>query len=229
MRLLHLFLDEPGPGILPAIAASAGPPAAELCYRALVRVLLRQLSGLQDCRVRICHTPEDAGEAVRFWILPEILAHPDIHLDPELLDFVPRGDGPLGSQLERHFDAARAEGYDRIAAIDTGCIDLSARWINAAFAQLNGPYHGAVGPTPDGRCHLLMLRPPFPPGWEGLSWEEEGVVPELLRTAAEAGQPLYQLPPLVDIRTEGDFNKALLGPLGAPLRKAMKALKEDGF
>ena len=230
MRLLLLFLDEPTPGqVMRNIARSASPDAAARSYRAMVRVLLRQLSGLEDCHLRICYAPDEAHDSIRFWILPEIIDRPDIHLDPAKIDFVPQGPGPRATQLHRAFSAAFEQGYEKIAAIGCDCIELSSRWIHAAFSQLNDRYHAVLGPTPGNGCHLLALRRHHPSLFETIPWGQPDILPAILETAALADLPLYQLPPLLDIHTEADFNKALLGPLGPPLRKAMKALAEDGL
>ena len=135
MRLLLLFLDEPLPGqVMKEVEKTAGPEAAVRSYRAMIRVLLRQLSGLKDCRVRICYAPEDAEQAFRFWILPEIIDRPKVLLTPEDLDFVAQGPGPRPAQLEHHFAIAFEEGFEKVAAIGSECIEISARWINAAFS-----------------------------------------------------------------------------------------------
>ena len=229
-RLLLLFLDEPVPGkVLPGVEETAGPDMAVRSYRAMVRVLLRQLAGLEQCRLRICCAPDDGLEAIKFWILPEILEHSEIDLNPDEIDFVPQGPGDQATRWSQCFDAASADGFDHIASISSDCIEVSSRWVNAAFSQLNGRHHGAVGPTPSGRCHLLALRTPLPPLFEAVAWDQENVLSSLLEQAERTGHSLYQLPPLTDIRTEADFNKALLGPLGHRLRKATKDLTNNGF
>ena len=229
MRLLLLFLDEPLPGqVMKEVEKTAGPEAAVRSYRAMIRVLLRQLSGLKDCRVRICYAPEDAEQAFRFWILPEIIDRPKVLLTPEDLDFVAQGPGPRSAQLEHHFAIAFEEGFEKVAAIGSECIEISARWINAAFSQLNGRHHGILGPTPGGRCHLLALADQMPSLFDRKLWEQPDLIAELLRHAELHDRSFYQLPALTELHTEADFNKALLGPLGTQLRKAVKELKDNG-
>lgn len=224
-RLLLLFLKEPLPGqVKTRIGATMGPENAARVYQALVHVLIRQLNGLEDCQLRFCYAPDDADEAIRFWILPHLLDHPELRFDPAHIDFQPQGDGDLGDRLSRSFENGFAEGFAKIAVIGSDCIDISSRWVHAAFAQLNTKHQAAVGPTPDGGYHLLALQTPQPELFRDIPWSTPETLPTTLDRARENGLSIYQLPPLTDIDTEGDYKKALLGPLGPALRKAVKEL-----
>ena len=73
MRLLTLKITEPLPGlVLPEMAADHGPEEAARRYRAIVVTTLRQLRGLANARLRLTVEPDDAHEAVRFWLLPRL-------------------------------------------------------------------------------------------------------------------------------------------------------------
>ena len=53
MRLLLVLINEPIPGeVLPKLAADVGEAKASDYYKALIEVMLRQLQGLEKCRVR---------------------------------------------------------------------------------------------------------------------------------------------------------------------------------
>ena len=70
MNALLVFLKEPTPGMVKTrLAESVGHEEAARRYRALVAVLLQQLEGLKDTHVRFCYAPDDAGDAISFWIL----------------------------------------------------------------------------------------------------------------------------------------------------------------
>ena len=59
MRLLLLFLKEPLPGeVKTRLAATLGAEQAVVVYRAMVRLLLMQLSGLEQCHLRFCETTD---------------------------------------------------------------------------------------------------------------------------------------------------------------------------
>ena len=225
-RLLLVFLSEPLPGLMsPGLADSLGPESAVRVHRALVRVLLRQLSGLSDCRIRFCFTPDDAHEAVKFWILPEIMEHSEIQLDPEVAEFHPQGPGGLGERMHHAFVNAFADGFPKVGLIGTECIELSSRWIHAAFAQLNSRHDAAIGPTPRGDCHLLALQRHHPALFQDIPWGRPGSFHATLTRASDHRIPTYQLPPLPMIGSKADYQDALHGPLGPALRKAMKELE----
>ena len=219
-RLLLVFLKEPLPGsVKTRLAQVVGAEEASAIYRAIVRILLRQLSGLPDCHLRFCFAPDDARDAIRFWLLPEILDSPEIDLPAERLDFHEQGDGDLGDRLLRATTRGFEEGFEKVAVIGSDCIEISARWIHAAFAQLNDRHELVIGPTPDGGYHLLATRRPCPHLFQDIPWSTSDVF-EVTRTRCEESDiSFYQLPPLPDIDTAKDYEEALHGPLGRRLRK----------
>lgn len=224
-RLLLIFVQEPIPGrVCPDLAKTHGSKHALTVHRALVRVLLRQLGGLSDCRMRFCFAPDDGQEAVKFWILPEIIDHDDIAIDPAQVDFRPQGEGDLGTRLQRAFSEGFAEGFGKIGAIGCDCIEVSSRWIHAAFVQLNDRHAAVLGATPGGRHHFVGLRTPQPHLLESVPWASTAAYQVSVARAAEQKIPVFELPPLPEIRTSTDYKAALDGPLGPALRKAMEQL-----
>ena len=144
MRLLMVFLKEPIPGkVKTRLASTVGAEEAARRYKALVEVLLRQLQGLENCRIRFCYAPDDADDAIRFWLLPLMNASSgeseNVYLAPTALgekyrqeiDFRPQGQGDLGERMQRAFAEGFTDGYEQIAVIGTDCPDCGARWINA--------------------------------------------------------------------------------------------------
>ena len=225
-RLLLVFVQEPVPGqVKPQLAKTLGSRNAITVHRALVRVLLRQLSGLTDCRIRFCFAPDDAHDAVKFWLLPEIMDRPDITLDPACVDFHPQGGGDHGQRLSRAISQGFGEGFQKVAAIGTDCIELSSRWIHAAFVQLNHRHEAVLGPTPGGRHHLIGLRKPLPDLLGSVPWASSAAYQVSLARATEQAVPFYELPPLPEVLTSTDYKVALDGPLGPALRKAMEPLE----
>lgn len=222
-RLLLVFLKEPQPGqVKTRLAESLGPEDAAAVYRVLVRILLRQLSGLEECHLRFCFSPDDAGDAVRFWILPEIIDSPDIALSPETIDFQPQGEGDLGTRLARATAEGFAEDFQKVAVIGSDCIEISSRWIHAAFAQLNARHDLVIGPTPDGGYHLLATRSPQPNLFVDIPWSTPAVHRATLARAEAGNLTHFQLPALPDIDTADDYERALNGPFGRRLKKFLK-------
>ena len=227
MRLLLLFLKEPRPGrVKTRLGHTMGMEQATIVYRAMVRLLLIQLSELEECRLRFCYAPDDAHDAMRFWLLPEIMDVTEIQLNPEHVDFRPQGEGDLGARLSRAARQAFEEGYQKIAFIGSDCIEISSRWIQAAFAQLNDRHEAVIGPTPDGGYHLLAMQRYLPALFEEIPWSTPATCQVTTARAAEEGISLYRLPPLADIDTEEDYRSALAGPLGTRLQKTVKNLGE---
>ena len=227
MRLLILFLKEPLPGQVKArLEDSMGSERAVLIYRAMVRILLQQLSGLEHCHLRISYTPDDGEEAIRFWILPELIDDPSIDLDPRLISFAPQGPGQLHTRLARAAERAFQEGFSKVAFIGSDCIEVSSRWVHAAFAQLNDKYDAVLGPTTDGGQHLLAVQRHLPALFEDTSWSSPPACRRTTEQSASHGISLFTLPALPAIRTEDDYRAALAGPLGPRLKKAAENLEE---
>ena len=241
MRLLMIFLKEPIPGkVKTRLASTVGSEEAARYYKALVEVLLRQLQGLENCRIRFCYAPDDANDAIRFWLLPQMNASrgetEHVYLAPTALgekyrqeiDFRPQGGGDLGDRMQRAFAEGFTDGYEKIAVIGTDCPDCGARWINAGFSRMsNENTHGIIGPSTDGGYYLLGLKTPCPEVFQNITWSEETVLEDTIAQAKGAGLHLEQLPPLTDIDEEDDWNKLLASPLGSAIKKALGEEMED--
>lgn len=140
MRLLRLVIQEPLPQrrLLPQIEETHGADEAARRYRAVVLTTLRQLRGLAETRIRLVVEPDDAEEAVRFWLLPKLAdrwqAEEGVYLtDGWEIDF--------GGE----FSQARVE-----AEGDVLCPFLGARWVHAAMLGLERGAHEIIGPAADG-------------------------------------------------------------------------------
>ena len=237
MRLLLIFLKEPVPGqVKPRLASDIGQEEATRYYKALVEVLLRQLHGLNQTRIRFCYAPDDADDAVRFWLLPLMNATrgttEDVFLAPSTptttentqeIDFHAQGAGDLGTRLNRAFERGFADGFQEIAVIGTDCPDCGARWINGAFARLSASQdrHGVVGPCPDRGYYLLALKSHTPEMFADIPWSSCNILPATLEAAASSQLRIDQLPPLSDIHHIDDWNRIMASPLGAALKKAL--------
>lgn len=235
MRLLMVFLKEPIPGkVKTRLASTVGDDEAARRYKALVEVLLRQLQGLENCRIRFCYAPDDADDAIRFWLLPQMNASSsdkeNIYIAPTALgdkyrqeiDFRPQGDGNLGDRMQRAFAEGFTDGFEEIAVIGTDCPDCGARWINTGFSKMaKDTSHGMIGPSTDGGYYMLGLKAPCPTVFENIAWSESSVFDATITAAETAGFHLETLPALTDIDHEDDWDKLLEGSLGAALKKAL--------
>jgi glycosyltransferase A (GT-A) superfamily protein (DUF2064 family) len=137
--LLTLKIQEPLPGlVLPEMAADHGPEEAARRYRAIVVTTLRQLRGLADARLRLAVAPDDAHEAVRFWLLPRLAENWQardavFHSEGWEIDFGGNSD---------HFPI-QASG-------EILCPHLGARWVHAALLGLGRTTHRVIGPAAEG-------------------------------------------------------------------------------
>ena len=139
MRLLTLKIQEPLPGhVLPEMAADYGPEEAARRYRAIVVTTLRQLRGLADARLRLAVAPDDAHEAVRFWLLPRLAENWQTH------NSVFRSAG-----WEIDFGGI-SESFPIQATGEILCPQLGARWVHAALLGLGRTTHRVIGPATNG-------------------------------------------------------------------------------
>ncbi len=117
------------------MVAVTGPEEAARRYRAIVLTTLRQLRGLADARIRLLVDPEDADEAVRFWVLPA------------LAEKWRAGDGVFlsdGWEIDFGGDEAR---FDVWAMGDALCPYLAARWVHAGLLGLGSSAGKIIGPA----------------------------------------------------------------------------------
>lgn len=243
MRLLLVFLKEPIPGkVKTRLARDVGDEDASRYYKALVEVLLRQLQGLEDCRIRFCYAPDDAEDAIRFWLLPEMRATSSssegLYLAPhshtvdqptQEVDFRPQGNGHLGDRLNRAFKAAFEDDFNEIAVIGTDCPDCGARWINAAFSRLSSDTGRdiVIGPSTDGGYYLMALKSPAPLLFQNIPWSEADVFEKTSEAAKSIGLTLESLPELSDVDHLSDWERVIASPLGAALKKALGEPLDD--
>ena len=61
--------------------------------------------------------------------------------------------------------------------------------------------------------------------FENIPWSTERALAATLERSVENRIPLYRTPPLSDIDTEEDYQRALRSPLGPSLRKAYDLVK----
>jgi hypothetical protein len=156
MRLLSLKIQEPLPGmVLPEMAAIEGPEEAARRYRAIAVTTLRQLRGLADARLRLVVTPDDAHEAIRFWLLPRLAERWSTD------DGIFRAAG-----WEIDFGGSDDEFPVR-ATGEILCPFLSARWVHAGLLGLGHGVPQVIGPGADGgeylSAHADQSPTAFPP------------------------------------------------------------------
>lgn len=134
MRLLSLVIQEPLPGrVFPEMIAEHGAEEAARRYRAVVLTTLRQLRRLTETRLRLLGEPDDAAEAIRFWLLPRLADRWQM-------------DGPVFRSEEWEIDFGETgESFRVLASGEVCCPFLGARWAHAAMLGLERGGHRVVG------------------------------------------------------------------------------------
>ncbi|MFT4175081.1 MAG: hypothetical protein QM627_00360 [Luteolibacter sp.] len=144
VNLLTFHLHEPLPGlVLPEMTAEISPEEAARRYRAIVLTTLNQMKGLANTRIRLKITPDDAGEAVRFWLLPR-----------------------LADRWQSEAETFRSEGWEIDFSRESGdfeihayaeilCPDLSARWVHTGLLGFGRTISRVRGLAPDGEEYFL--------------------------------------------------------------------------
>ncbi|MFC5050964.1 DUF2064 domain-containing protein [Rubritalea spongiae] len=235
MNALLIFLNEPIDGkVKKQLAASIGDEQANLRYKAIVSVLLEQLEGLSNTHVRFCYAPDDAGDAITFWLIPELrgdvikrstdfIFTPEKNAPPFTVDFHPQGEGSLSSCVQRATDQAFSEGYQKVAVIGTDCVHCGARWINAAFLQTK-ENSCVIGPAENGSCYLLSTAKPTPTLFANAPWDDSEPLEATKIAVKDANLELVKLPPLLSIEDETHWNSAIDSAIGGKLKAALKKL-----
>lgn len=241
MRLLIVMIKEPITGqVKTRLGASVGLELASTYYKALVEILLKQLHGLNNCRIRFCFTPDDASDSVRFWILPELSALPspedkNVYLTTspitgektaQEIDFRPQGTGSLDTKIANAFKQGFHDGFSEIALINSDCPECGARWINAAFSALPPSANNLiVGPSLQGNCYLIILSSalssPNNDLLENLQWDKDKAFQIILERAKNADIQLKTLPQLRPIIDQSDWDALRQTPLNAAIKKIL--------
>ncbi len=227
-RLLLIFLKEPIAGkVKTRLAQTVGAEEAARIYQSLVSVLIQQLQWMPDTEYRFCFAPADAGEAMQFWLLPQLSHRLEegqvvpVGEGVPAVSFAPQCEGDLGEKMEDAFRQAFAEGFEEVGIIGTDCPYLSARWIETAWLSGRGR-DLIVGPTYDGGYYFLGMKQFTTAPFRGVPWSADNTLAKTLEQCEQAGLSVLQLPPLGDIDYEEDWLQALESPLGPKLKKALE-------
>jgi uncharacterized protein len=174
------------------LAADIGDGAALAVYERLGRHTVDVARALGSAvRVRICHTPDGAGDAVAEWL-------------GDGVEYRGQGEGGLGARMDRAFADAFAGGADRVLIVGSDLPDLTPALLRDAIARLDA--HPAVlGPARDGGYYLLGLRQPTPDLFRDVPWSTAQVLSVTLERFAAAGIEPAMLPKLVDVDTADDL------------------------
>ena len=193
--LLMVFVKFPTPGrVKTRIAESLGAEEAARIYRELVARVAAQVvpSEAEDpgWAIWIVFDPPEAESSVRGWLEPPF-GGAIAHYEPQI-------PGGLGERLAAAFRAGFAAGFDRVAAIGTDCVDLTAQGIRQGWCTLDES-DVVFGPADDGGYYLVGLKQECPALFEGVPWSSAQTLAASRAKAERLGLRIGELETLTDV------------------------------
>lgn len=205
-RIFDCPLAEPTSGeVLHAMALEVGEEESLVRYRATIVASLRQLGNLANSRIRLWVTPDDAADAVRFWLLPRLSDR--WRVDDGIFRVAA---WELEFRIGHPEESAAAQGYAVQGVIDLLCPEIGARWVHAAVLGLGRTTRRAVAPLVNGS------------GCGFLAWNTAHEAPSIDGSPPTATPTLPDrlLPPVRSLENDADWQAFLEAPVGSPLRRA---------
>jgi len=118
--------------------------------------------------------------------------------------YQPQGSGDLGAKLSQAFEAAFADGMERVVTIGTDCPELDASILIQAFQALED-HDLVLGPATDGGYYLIGLRQFVPALFAEIAWSTAAVLQQTINIAEQLGLSIAYLNSLTDIDRPEDL------------------------
>lgn len=118
--------------------------------------------------------------------------------------YQPQSTGDLGTKLSQAFQAAFANGMERVVTIGTDCPELNASTLIQAFQALEAD-DLVLGPATDGGYYLIGLRQFAPALFTGIAWSTAAVLQQTIDIAKQSGLSIAYLDTLTDIDRPEDL------------------------
>lgn len=115
-----------------------------------------------------------------------------------------RGDG-LGERMYDILKRLFERGYARCAVVGSDLPDLPARYVEEAFALIEGDVRLALGPATDGGYYLVACDGPYEPIFTGMRYSTPTVLQETMAKARENNIRYALVSPWHDIDTFEDL------------------------
>lgn len=199
-EMLLIFARYPEPGkVKTRLVPELGRVGAAKAYRGMIEQVVKTVRSLRRSSILpvICVVPADRIPEMVNWLGLDLI-------------YTGQSWGDLGNRLNHAFAWGFAQGAQRVAAIGTDCIELTAELIEKAFDQLQD--HDAVlGPASDGGYYLIALRRHEPEAFRDIPWSTGQTLAVTESRLANAGASLCQLQLLKDIDTWEDLQASELG------------------
>ncbi len=197
LPLILVFLKFPAPGkVKTRLANAVGPETAAAIYRRLVRDVVKVVCQTR-ADVRFLYDPPDQHAEVHAW-LEELW--PEGQQNYGLAAQAP---GDLGARLEAGFKRAFQEGYEKVAAIGTDCVEIDPHTFVDAWQRLDEA-DAVFGPTRDGGYYLIGLRQ-LDRRIFNVTWSSESTLTESLERCEECRFKTSLMDPKNDIDDNQDW------------------------
>ena len=198
--LILIFLKFPEAGkVKTRLATTIGDQAAAIVYRRLVRDVLTVVSQAPADGVRILFDPPERENDVKSWIDAEWPG------DPAVLQFEAQAPGDLGVRLAQGFQNGLDAGFQKIAAIGTDCVKLTADDFTETWKLLDTT-ESVFGPTDDGGYYLVGLKSLDARIFD-VPWSAETTLAKSLDRAEEIGWKTGFLNTRTDIDTIDEWTE----------------------
>lgn len=193
--LILVYLKFPSPGkVKNRLGAEIGTEAAVIVYRRLVREVLAIVGRSPASAVRILFDPPSRKDDVRNWLAGEWLEA------PENVEYVAQCDGDLGARLTAGFENAFAEGYRKVAAIGTDCVEMTPKTFAETWQRLEEE-DVVFGPAADGGYYLIGMSAFKPDLFRDIPWSCDETLNRSVERAMELELNIGSLPVSTDIDT----------------------------
>ncbi len=190
-----IFLKHPEPGkVKTRLAATVGAERAAAIYRLLAREVFQRLP--QDAEIIVMFDPPEREAEIRAWIHSIQPSH--------ATQFVAQRGPGLGERLNHAFAQALAQGFQKVAAIGTDCIDLTPSLFAETWQALD-QHDCVLGPAEDGGYYLIAMKALQVPVFEDIAWSTPSVYAQTLARLHEANLSFVSLPMLPDVDNESDW------------------------
>ena len=114
----------------------------------------------------------------------------------------------LAERLENVLTAVQAQGYDRVAAINSDSPSLPPAYLVQAFEELDNPVNDAVfGPTEDGGYYLIGWKRPYSRLLREVTMSTTHVLDDTLTIARQERIEVAVLPAWYDIDEAADLER----------------------
>lgn len=193
-NILLYFVKYPTPGkVKTRLARTVGDQEAARLYSELTRKNLGIIASMhqENCfDLVIVYDPPEKREDIKRWL-------------SLTCEYWPQCEGGLSERLINAFGKAYQKGAQRVAALGSDTLGLTAEIIRQSFEALQSS-DVVIGPAEDGGYYLIGLSRFQPELFQGIPWSTNAVLQQTYHRISKLGlshQALVQLEDLDEMKT----------------------------